>query len=238
MSTFLLAHGAWHGGWYYRRVAQSLRSNGHTVFTPTYTGLGERSHLFDPSINLDTHVQDIINVIKWEDLDDFVLVGHSYGGMVVTGVADLIPEKIHTLVYLDAFVPENDQCLFDFQPDELRAQKLQEAAAQNGGLTPISAETFHVNPGDVDWVNSKTVHQPIHTMDQPVRLTGGLKRLRRKRVFILASGYSEGPFKPFYEKLHKDPNWETYKIESGHHIMLDKPHELVEILEGIVSKSS
>jgi len=226
MSTFLLAHGAWHGGWYYQRVAQSLRSNGHIVFTPTYTGLGERSHLFDPSINLDTHVQDIINVIKWEDLDDFVLVGHSYGGMVVTGVADLVPEKIHTLVYLDAFVPENDQCLFDFQPDELRAQKLQEAAAQNGGLTPIPAESFHVNPGDVDWVNSKTVLQPIHTMDQPVRLTGGLERLRRKRVFILAAKYPEGPFKPFYEKLHKDPNWETYKIESGHHIMLDKPHEL------------
>jgi hypothetical protein len=152
-------------------------------------------------------------------------------------VADLVPEKIHTLVYLDAFVPENDQCVFDFQSDEIRTQRQQEAANQNGGLTPIPAESFHVNTEDVDWVNSKTVPQPIHTMDQPVRLIGGLERLGRKRVYIWASRYPEGPFKPFYERLQKDPNWETYKIDSGHHVMLDKSQELVEILEEIISEA-
>ena len=236
MSTFLLVHGAWHGGWCYRRVAQALRSNGHAVFTPTYTGLGERAHLYDPSINLDTHVQDIANVIKWEDLDDFVLVGHSYGGMVITCVADLMPERIHKLVYLDAFVPENGQCLFDFQPDEIRAQREQEAAARNNGIMPVPAEAFHVNPADIDWVNSKTVLHPIHTMDQPVRLTGGLDRLHRKRVFIWAAGYPEGPFRPFYERLKTDPNWETYKIACGHEIMVDRPQELTQILEEIALK--
>lgn len=233
MSTFLLAHGAWHGGWCYRRVAQGLRSNGHTVFTPTYTGLGERAHLYDPSINLDTHVKDIVNVIRWEDLGDIVLLGHSYGGMVITGVADLMPERIRRLVYLDAFVPEDGQCLFDLQPDEIRAQKEQEAASQNNGLTPIPAESFHVNPEDVDWINSKTVLHPIHTMDQSVKLTGGLERLRNKRAFIWAARYPEGPFKPFYERLKTDPNWETFKIDCGHHIMVDKPQELAKILEEI-----
>ncbi len=105
-STFVLVHGGWHGGWCYSRVAQRLAAAGHRVFTPTLTGLGERAHLYSRSINLTTHITDIINVIKWERLQNVVLAGHSYGGMVVTGVADAIPEKIASLVYLDAFVPK------------------------------------------------------------------------------------------------------------------------------------
>src|SRR5580698_6932911 len=100
MSTFVLVHGVWHGGWCYKRVAVLLRKAGHEVYTPTLTGLGERSHLMSPTIDLDTHITDVVNVIKTEDLSDIILVGHSYGGMVVTGVADALPDRIRSLVYL------------------------------------------------------------------------------------------------------------------------------------------
>ena len=106
MATFLLVHGAWHGAWCYRRVEGLLRAEGHTVFSPTLTGLGDRSHQFRGDLNVDDHATDVLQLIHYEDLDDIVLVGHSYGGMVVSVVADRTPDKIHALVYLDAFVPK------------------------------------------------------------------------------------------------------------------------------------
>ena len=105
--TFVLVHGAWHGGWCWRRVADVLQQRGHNVFTPTMTGLGERSHLIDGKINLTTHVTDIVNVIKWESLNDIVLVGHSYGGIIISGVAEAMRDTIGSIVFLDAFVPES-----------------------------------------------------------------------------------------------------------------------------------
>ena len=116
MANFVLVHGAWIGGWYWRPIAQKLRAAGHEAYAPTLTGLGERIHLMNPSINLDTHVTDVANIIKEEGLSDVVLVGHSYGGMVVTGVADALPSKIKSLVYLDAFVPKNGDALVNFVP--------------------------------------------------------------------------------------------------------------------------
>ena len=116
MTNFVLVHGAWIGGFCWRPNAQALRKAGHEVYTPTMTGLGERIHLMNPSINLDTHITDIVNVIKYEELSDVVLVGHSYGGMVITGVADALPDRITSLVYLDAFVPENGQSLVSLVP--------------------------------------------------------------------------------------------------------------------------
>jgi pimeloyl-ACP methyl ester carboxylesterase len=113
MTTYVLVHGAWGGGWKFARVAERLRRRGHIVFTPTLTGAAERSHLLSGNITLSTHVTDILNVFRYEDLSDVVLLGHSYGGMVITAVADKIAEKIAALVYLDAFVPENGQSLFD-----------------------------------------------------------------------------------------------------------------------------
>ena len=109
--TFVLVHGAWHGGWCWRRVADRLEGKGHKVFVPTMTGLGDRSHLLTKGINLDTHITDIVNVLKWEDLKDIVLVGHSYGGIIVSGVADQMHDKIASIVFLDAFVPEDGDSL-------------------------------------------------------------------------------------------------------------------------------
>ena len=116
MATFLICHGAWSAGWAWKKVRPLLRAAGHEVFTPTYTGLGERAHLVSRTVTLDTHIADVLGVIECEDLSDIVLVGHSYGGMVATGVADRARERIAKLVYLDAFVPENGQSLFDLLP--------------------------------------------------------------------------------------------------------------------------
>jgi len=230
MSTFVLVPGGWHGGWCYKRVAERLRAKGHVVYTPTNTGLGERSHLYNRDINLETHITDILNVIKWEELDDFVLVGHSYGGMIITGVADRIPEKVRRLVYLDAFVPKDGKCQLDYLPEELVSGMRADAAVLDNGIRPIPAEAFHVNEKDAAWVNSMCKLQPIHTFDQPLKQTGGIARLRNKRVFIWNEGFAEGPFKQFYDVLVSDNNWVTYKTPSGHDVMLDMPDELVRIL--------
>lgn len=139
MATFLLVHGAWHGGWCYKSVAEKLRAQGHTVYTPTNTGVGKRSHLFHRDIDIEMHITDILNVIKWEELDNFVLVGHSYGGMIITGVADRCPEKVRRLVYLDAFVPEDGKCLFDYIPDELISIMRDDATRFDNGTRPIPA---------------------------------------------------------------------------------------------------
>jgi pimeloyl-ACP methyl ester carboxylesterase len=130
--TFVLIHGAWHGGWCYSRVARLLRNKGHDVLTPTLTGLGERSHLASPAVNASTHVQDVLNVIAFEGLDDIVLAGHSYGGQIITAVADAIPDKIRSLVYLDAFVGENGKSLFDMDVPSATAAYIDVAQSHGG----------------------------------------------------------------------------------------------------------
>lgn len=112
-ATFVLVHGAWSGGWCYHKVAARLRAQGHSVFTPTLTGQGERAHLRAGNVNLSLHIEDILNVIHYEGLRGIILAGHSYGGMVITGVADRAADQIGALAYLDAFLPEDGQSLFD-----------------------------------------------------------------------------------------------------------------------------
>src|SRR5262249_2207584 len=131
MATFVLVHGAWHGGWCYKRVAKQLRHAGHEVYTPTLTGVGEGAHLMNPTIDRQAHVEDILGVIRCEELSDFVLCGHSYGGMVISGVAEKIPEKIRSLVYLDAFAPADGRSLFDLVSTEMQAV-LRDDARENG----------------------------------------------------------------------------------------------------------
>jgi pimeloyl-ACP methyl ester carboxylesterase len=137
--TFLLVHGAWHGGWCWRRVSDLLEKRGHKVFAPTMTGLGERSHLLDVKINLSTHVTDIANVIKWEGLNDFVLVGHSYGGFVISAVAEQMREPIASIAFLDAFLPDDGQSLSDIASQPVREGIA--AALQRGdnALKPVPA---------------------------------------------------------------------------------------------------
>jgi pimeloyl-ACP methyl ester carboxylesterase len=233
MATFLLLHGAWHGGWCYRRLEGLLRAKGHPVFAPTLTGLGERSHLFRGDLNLDDHVTDVLQVIHYEDLNDIVLVGHSYGGMVISVVADQVPEKIGALVYLDAFVPEDGKCQMDYMPAELNEMFRASAAEQAGGVTPLPAEALQVNEADVAWVNRLCVNHPIATFEQRAVFGGGIDELSAPKVYISASKFADGPFGQFYARFSGDPGWKTYSVASGHDVMVDAPDRLAEILDGV-----
>jgi pimeloyl-ACP methyl ester carboxylesterase len=230
MSVFVLVHGAWHGSWCWKRVRSALQAQGHEVFTPTLTGVGERSHLLSRDVNLETHINDVVNLIRWEELENVVLCGHSYGGAVVSGVADRLPERISALVYLDAFVLENGQSLHDLLPPEQRQMQLDGVAAVGEGwkVPPIPAEVFGVNAKDAVWVNRQCTMQPLGTFQQKLSLTEALDRVRNVS-FILAQGFTHSPFPQFFEKA-KSRGWNTYTVPCGHDVMLDMPEELTRIL--------
>ena len=169
MATFVVCHGAWSAAWAWKKVRPLLRAAGHEIFTPTYTGLGERAHQVSRSINLETHIGDILAVLDCEDLRDVVLVGHSYGGMVATGVADRAAERIAKLIYLDAFVPENGQSAFDLLPASARASRQEAARTQGDGwLLPPNPTPPDTSPEDVAWITPRRRWQPIGTFSQPL----------------------------------------------------------------------
>ena len=230
MSTYVLVHGAWHGSWCWARVRKALQAQGHDVFTPTLTGVAERSHLLSPQVNLDTHIEDVVNLIRWEELSQVVLCGHSYGGAVISGVADRIPDRIAALVYLDAFVLEDGQSLHDALPLAQKNRQLEAVGRDGEGwkVPPIPAEAFHVNARDCDWVNRQCTMQPLATFQQPIRLNGKAGALKDV-TFILATGFKDSPFPQFHEKA-KTKGWKTRTMACGHDVMLDLPAELTQAL--------
>lgn len=230
MATFVLVHGAWHGSWCWKRVRKAIEAMGHEVFTPTLTGVGERSHLLSPQVNLDTHIDDVANLIRWEELSDVVLCGHSYGGCVISGVADRVPDRIGALVYLDAFVLENGQSLHDTLPPAQRQMQvdLTQQYGEGWKVPPIPAEVFAVNAIDREWVNSQCTMQPIATFQQALSLTGNVAAAG-KTTFILASGWNDSPFPQFFERA-KVQGWKTLALPCGHDVMLDMPEELTKAL--------
>jgi pimeloyl-ACP methyl ester carboxylesterase len=238
VSTYVLVHGAWRGGYIWKRVRRMLQAQGHEVFTPTHTGVADRSHLSSPSVNLETHVTDVANLLCWEELSDVILVGHSYGGCVISGAADRAPDRIGALVYLDAFVLESGQCLNDTIPPDVRRERIAQAIEVGEGwkLPPISAEEFNVNPKDRDWVNRQSTMQSLACFEQPLQLTGALNQIRNV-TYILASGWSPSPFPQFYEKA-KANGWKTIAIECGHDVMLDRPEELARELLAISARNA
>jgi pimeloyl-ACP methyl ester carboxylesterase len=229
MTTFVLVHGAWHGGWVYARTARILRSRGHDVFTPTLTGVGERAHLAGKEVNLSLHILDVCNVLRWENLEDVVLCGHSYGGIVVTGVADAMPERIRSLVCVDAFVPENGKALWDYVGEPMRAYFIEGAGEHAGRTKPIPSEMFKVNPDDIEWVKSKVVPMAMACFLERIRLTGNHLQVL-KRTYVYSEGWSPSPFTKVYERLRTDPAWTVLTSKSGHHVMLDDPEGFAEML--------
>ena len=233
MATFVLVHGAWHGSWCWKRVRSGLRASGHDVFTPTLTGVGERSHMLSPHVNLDTHIDDIVNLIQWEELSNVVLCGHSYGGSVISGAFERIPERIGALVYLDAFVLQNGQSVFDTLPEPARDAQLDLARRVGDGwkVPPIPAEAFNVNPADRAWVDSQCTMHPLAAFQQPITLRGQ-PPAARSTTFILATGFDNSPFPPFYERAIT-LGWATLKMDCGHDVMLDRPEELTRALASV-----
>jgi len=227
--TFVLVHGAWHGGWCWRRVADLLAKRGHKVFAPTLTGLGDRSHLISGSVNLDTHITDVVNVIKWENLTDICLVAHSYGGWPVSGAIEQVPDRIAAVVYLDAFVPEDGQRGLDLASDFSRKGTL--AAIEKGEVSRPApkAETFFVNDKDRAWVDSRLTAQPVGVALQPIRLAGAREKIAKK-TYIRAPAYPQPAFDKALAAKKSDPSWRTYEVPSGHDVMVDMPERLLEIL--------
>ncbi len=216
-ATFVLVHGAWHGGWCWQRVSDRLTARGHRVFAPTLTGVCERSHLDSPAVDLSTQIRDVVNEIRWKDLENVVLVGQSYGGMVISGVAEQVPSKIASIVYLDAFVPSDGQSIADLG-----------GKVDAGPFTaPIPAARFAVNEADRAWVDSKMTPQSTACFTEKVKLTGAYQRIARK-AYIRAKNFPG--FAAIHENIRSDPSWKTWVVDCGHDIMIDKPDELTSIL--------
>jgi len=231
-AIFVLVHGAWSGGWCYHKVAARLRARGYTVFTPTLTGQGDRSHLRDGAINLSLHIEDVCNVFHYENLNRVVLAGHSYGGMVITGVADRIADKISALVYLDAFLPEDGQSLFDIYIPANSQRFITSAGAIGGlGVPSPPAAFFNVNAADAARVDALATPFPLGAFTEKIKLTGAYKTIG-KRIYVHGTELPrESPFKPFYERTKADPSWQVHALACGHHVMLDEPDRTADILQ-------
>ena len=207
-----------------------LRAAEHDVYTPTLTGLGERAHLLSPSLDLQTHVQDIVGVLEYEDLTSVVLVGHSYGGMVITGVADRVPQRVAQLVYLDAFIPEAGRSAFDLLPPQRSAQFREQAQLEGDGwrIPPPPPELYGVvEPADLEWVRPRLGPQPLATVDQPFAASGP-PAPHIARSYIACIEYPA--FRPFAERARADPSWRYREIAAGHDAMVTRPRELASIL--------
>jgi len=232
MSTFLVAHGAWAAGWAWKKMPPLMNAMGHRFITPTYTGLGERVHLSDPSINLDTHIQDIIGVIEYEDLQDFILLGHSYGGMVATGVADRKADRISRLIYLDAFVPRDGQCLFDLVSPENRERSIKLAASQGEGwLVPPNPMPADTPEQDRRWADPKRVPLPIMTVQQPLRLSHDPLPVPISYIYCTR----DNTFEPFALRAQKE-GWDYHELDSSHNPHITIPSDLAVLLDRIAAR--
>ena len=228
--TFVLVHGGFHGGWCWREVARGLRARGHEVFTPTQTGLGERSHLLSKDITLDTFIEDINQVLRFEDLWDVVLVGHSFGGNSVSGVADRMPERIRLLVYLDAIMLEGGQSMFDSLPKEVVATRLKAAEASGGlSVAPPAAAAFNIdNAKQAREVEARLTPHPLGAYTSPLNLAhpvgNGLPA-----VYVRCT-------QPLFATLQPAREWvkangmRTVDIKTGHDAMISAPKLLTELL--------
>jgi pimeloyl-ACP methyl ester carboxylesterase len=232
--TFLVCHGAWSAGWAWKKMHPRMHAAGHRLVTPTYTGLGEREHLANPSIDLETHIRDILNVIRYEDLRDIVLIGHSYGGVVATGVADRARDRIAQLIYLDAFVPDDGQSLLDL--DGPVRQRVIELAKSGGGWrvspNPTPPDTAQA---DIEWLSERRVHQPIKCFEMPLKLRGGELALRRSYIYAMRATPAD-TFRPFAERASSEPGWRYYEIDASHSPHVTAPETLMALLQKIVSE--
>jgi len=246
MATFVLVPGAWLGGWAWQPVARQLRARGHDVHPVTLTGLGDRAHLATPEVDLDTHVTDVVNLLTWEDLHDVVLLGHSYAGIVVTGVADRVPERIARLAYLDAGpVPDGTAYLDTQEPEAKRHAERLVAEHGDGWRLPMPSweELETVNGASLAGLGeqqrallrSRAVAQPFATYTQPLRLQDPAREKLPKLLIsnsfpldqvrqLIASGH------PWFREL-AGPEWRLLELPTGHWAMLSVPDDLAQLLD-------
>lgn len=235
--TFVLVHGAWHGGWCWRRVADVLMARGNRVFTPTLTGVGDRAHLFSKDISLQTHVEDILAVVETEELSDFVLVGHSYGGFVISGVADALRERVSHYVYLDASVPPDMSpgasfSWADFNPPETREARLKLVREQGNGVAlpaPPPSAFAVTKASDVAWLQRRLRPMPVGTYIGTFTFaSSGSNGL--KRTYIASSKPPYALLVSTRNRIRDDNTWSFTTIEAGHDSMVTAPDELASLL--------
>jgi pimeloyl-ACP methyl ester carboxylesterase len=235
MATFLVVHGAWSGGWAWKKMRTLLREGGHEIFTPSLTGIGERAHLANGDIDLDTHIADILGVLQFEDLTDVTLIGHSYGGMVATGVADRAAQRISRVAYLDAFVPRNGQSLMDLLGPESRAARLHDArTAGDGWLVSPNPMPPDTSETDATWVQLRRVKQPLKTFQQAIRLTGAVDKLPRYYIYCTRVS-PDDRFRQFAERARTEHGWKLFEIDASHSPHITAPARLAELLVRVVS---
>jgi len=233
--VFVLVHGAWHGGWCWQKVSADLRAKGAITYTPSLSGLGEHKNTLNRDIDLNTHIEDIVNLIVMEDLHDVILVGHSYAGAVIAGVADRIPERLSKLVYLDALVIRNGQSLLSQTPADNQVATAKAAEKDSGLSIPFwPAEVFAVtDPGDIKWVNERLSAQPYKSFTQPLALKNPLGN-HLPLIYIFCNNPVLPPVKRFAEEVKNDKNWKFYTMDTGHDAMITKPHELAALLASFI----
>ncbi|WP_459499311.1 alpha/beta fold hydrolase [Bacillus sp. C1] len=223
METFVFVHGAWDGGYIWKEIATRLRKEGHEVYTPTLTGLGERTHLAKPSIGLKTYIQDIVNVIQYEQLEDVILVGHSYSGMVITGVAEIIPKLIKNLVYVDAMLPNDGNSVMDISGPGMAAHFIEEVK--------LHGEGWRVLPRNE--ADPRKSAMPLLAFTQAVEMKNPqVDKIPHTYVEILDHPKS-WPMTPIFQKsavIAKERGWGVFAIETGGHwVMQTNPEALVRI---------
>ena len=231
--TFLVCHGAWSAGWAWKKMHPLMRAAGHRLVTPTYTGLGERAHLAHRGIDLDAHIEDMLNVIKYEDLRDIVLVGHSYGGMVATGVADRARDKVRQLIYIDAFVPQDGQSLLDL--NEVARPRMHELSKTGDGWrVPPNPTPPDTPPADVEWLTARRVDMPIKCFEAKLKLLGGPLTLPRSYIYATRITPAD-TFGPFARMTKGDAAWSYYEIDASHSPNVTAPEALMELLQKIAA---
>jgi pimeloyl-ACP methyl ester carboxylesterase len=217
MTTYVLVPGACHGAWWYDDLADQLRSHGHRVLAITPAGIGERSGLRHAGVNLDTHIEEVVATLDIHRAEPAVLVGHSYGGMVITGVADRVPEKVDALVYLDAFVPTDGDSVWHLTNDYFR-RWIAGVDDTGDGVPPLP------------FFDPRATAHPVASMLQPIRLSGDLSQFRRRDYVFATKWDGESPFLRFFEHARDDPSWTTHALDGAHNLIRDNPDDLLRIL--------
>ena len=235
MANIVVCHGAWGGSWAWRRMRAPLRAKGHELFAPTYTGLGDRFRFLSPSVGLSTHIEDVVATIFHEDLTEVILVGHSYGGLVATGVADREPGRIAAMIYLDAFVPEDGQCGLDFQSAEERESVREIVKVHGAGwLVPPSPLAPDIPPEQAEWLRARRMPQPLRTFEEPIGLTGAAAHLPRSYIYCTQKG-PDDVFRAIAARCKSDRAWHYREIDSGHTPNASAPDRLADLIDELIA---
>lgn len=238
MATYVLVHGGGHGGWCYRFVAKILRQHGHEVYTPTLTGLSDRSHLLSTDVDLDMHIRDVVNLLKFEELTEVILVGHSYGGMVITGAADRAPERIANIVYLDAAYPFDGQSLSDIAA-EMMSAAYQDVQTVNGvevvlvpGCNPMTPEDYYgvTDPALIEWMKPKLSAHPWKCFSQKLQLQNEAAMRAIPVSFVVTEIQRDTLTDEHKEGLRALTQGRYWEIETGHDLMISAPEPTAEAL--------